>query len=396
MARLKPLFHYAILGSLRASSFKKSGATKILEVCLVCVLIYAFYREVIVVLTGAPLARIAAGRLIILVLSAFCILLPAGVFPSVPADSLAAYPLSRVQAATYRVISQWLDWKVAPLFAASLIGIAALLWTPNPLMEMMRGIAALLFACLCGTALALWTSSLRKNSRASAHSMKLRKMHRFPLLHKELAYFGRTFNPYLCLLIAAAAGYSEIISSWMTGAEVVAPLLIIFSLLLGLVLNPFALSSESELHRYRIMPATFSRILGTKHLAIIVILVLSASPLLAAVFYRQSSKGSAIAIAEVPLFLISLLLTGMLLMHTHSARRIRIKFWSPSSNPAAIGLIFTALVLNAASPLLSVFLTREVRRFEFRVGIISAEFGVLLLVYVILLRRQRWESSNDA
>ncbi len=367
-----------------------------LKFCLVCALIYAYYREVRVVLTGAPLARIAAGRLMILVLSGICLLLPPGVTPSVPADSLATYPLSRVQAVLYRVISQWLDWKVAPLFAASLIGIAALLWTPNPLMEMIRGVAALLFGCLCGTAIALWTSSLRKHSRESAHVIEPSKMHRFPLLHKELAYFGRTLNPYLCLLIAAAAGYSEITSSWMTGAEVAAPFLIICSLLLPLVLNPFALSSESELHRYRIMPATFSRILGTKHLAVTVIVLSSASPLLAAALYRQSLKDSSIATAEVALVLISLLLTGILLMHARSASKIRIRFWSPSSSTEAIGLVFAAMVLNAVPSILSVFLIREVTRPEFRVGIISAEFGALLLVYVILLRRQRWEFSNYA
>lgn len=396
MARLKPLLRYAILSNRRAFSLDKSGATRGLEICLIGGLIYAYARELKIVLTGIPPMRIAAGHLIILVLSGFWFFVPVSVIPPIPSDSIAAYPLSRSQAAAYRLISQWLDWKIPPLFAVSLIGVAALFRIPNAPMEMVRGIVILLFACFCGTAFALWTSSLRNRSRASAQRTRLLKMHRMPLFRKEFVYFCRTLYPYLGLLIAIVAGYSEIIASWMTPAEVIAPLLLISALQLRVVLNPFALSSLPELHRYRILPATFSHVLGTKHLALMAIVSLSASPLFAAVLYCQSLKDSLITLGEVGLVLIGFLLAGVLLMRARSARHIRMRFWSLSSGGMAIGLGYMAMAVNATPPLLSVLITVRVRSFGARVGLIWAELWILLLVYVFLLRRQRWEAPEGA
>jgi hypothetical protein len=390
MARMRSLLHYARLSRQRSMSLKRSGMAKGIELCIVALLLFAYYKQLKLMMTGPPSSRLPASELVILVLAMLWLLLPIGTIPSIPASLLTVYPLSQTQRVGYRLLSHWLDWKVTALFAASVVGIVAIALTPRPLMRIAQAICVLAAACTGGTALALGTAALQNRSLCSTQNTKARRIRRFPLFYKEITYFSRTLDPYLALLIAVAAGYTETIAAWMTPAKATLPLLLLSVIQLPSVLNPFALNTRSEIDRYRLMPFSFARILANKHASSAALFLLSALPLVGALLFRLTWRQSIFTIAQLALILVSFLLTGLVLMHTLSAQNIKMRVGGLAGEGLTLGLFSVAAIMNAFFPLAVLFCTRGSW-----LVLQAAAFGapiVLGLFYAWLLRRQTWLS----
>jgi hypothetical protein len=78
MAWLRPLLHYARLSQRRSLSLKRSGMAKAMELCIAVLLLFAYYRQLKLILTGPPSSRLPAAEFVILVLAMLWLLLPIG------------------------------------------------------------------------------------------------------------------------------------------------------------------------------------------------------------------------------------------------------------------------------------------------------------------------------
>jgi len=373
----------------RFFALKRSGMTKGTELCTVALLLFAYYRQLKLVMTGPPFLRLPAAERMVFVLTGLWILLPISISPSIPGLLLAPYPLSRLQRIGYRLLSHWLEWKVFALLAASVVCIVAVASTPRPWIHMAQTVCVLVAGCMGGTALALGSAVLQSYSVTPAQRPQVWKPRKFPLLRKELVYFSRTLDPYVAFLIAIAAGYTEIIASWMTPAKATLPLLLVVIIQLPSVLNPFGLDSSSEMVRYRFIPVAFARILANKHAAIATLLFLSASPLLGALVFRLPWQESLFAISQFALILSNFLLTGLVLMRTQSAQNIKMRFGGLAGDGLTLGLFAIAVTMCSFLQLALLFVARDssaVLRAETSVGALV----VLCIFYFWLLQRQKW------
>ena len=391
MARLGPLLHYARVSRKRSFALKRSGMAKGAELCIVALLLLAYYRQLKLVMTGPPFLRFPAAEWMVFVLAALWILLPISISLSIPAPLLTTYPLSRSQRIGYLLLSHWLEWKAFALLAASVVGIVAVASTPRPWMHMAQAVCVVVAGCVGGTALALGSAALQSYSVTSGQRPQAWKSRKFPLFWKELVYFSRTLDPYVAFLIAIAAGYTEVIASWMTPAKATLPLLLIVVIQLPSVLNPFGLDSSSEMVRYRFIPVAFARILANKHAAIATFIFLSASPLLGTLLFRMPWRQSLFAISQFALILTSFLLTGLVLMRTQSAQNIKMRFGGLAGDGLTLELFAVAVTMCSFLPLAVLFVARDssaVLRAATSVGVLVG----LGMLYFWLLQRQKWPS----
>jgi hypothetical protein len=389
MAGLGTLLRYARLSRRRSLALKRSGMEKGAELCVFALLLWAYCRQLKLMVSGPLSSRWTAAEWMIAALAVLWTLMPVSVSPSIPVQGLSVYPLSGVKRAVYRLLSHWLDPKIAWLFGASAVNLVAVAWTAQPWLHVAQVLCVLVLACCTGTALALGGSAVEDRGASSSRSSRARRPRRFPLLWKELAYFARTLDPWMALLLAIAAGYTEVVGSWMTPAKATLPLLLISIVQLPAVLNPFALDSDSERDRYRLMPVAFASVVARKHAAVAALFLLSALPLMAALLFRISWRESFLAVAQLGLILESFLLSGLVLMDTPSARSIRMHFGGMAGDGLTIGTLAVAVTINAFFPIPVAFALRR-NGFGPKAAI---EFGALLAVglyYLWLLRRQRW------
>jgi hypothetical protein len=389
MARLRPLFHYALVSNRRAFALKRSSMARGFEYCLAFVIAYAFCKQLWSVMTGPGSARLAVAKPLVFILGALWVLLPLSSSPAFSAQQLAGYPLSRRQQGVYRLLSHWLDWKAAALLIASLACVMAVAWTPRGLLHMALATGLMLAGGICGTALALAATRLQTCGREVAKGQRSLKVRNYPLFRKELTYYARTLDPYAALLIALAAGYTEQAAQWMTPIKATIPLLIISVVQLSAVLNPFALDTQTERDRYRSLPLSFARILANKHAALAAIFLISESPLVAALLWQLPWLEGSAVLAELAVILVSYLLTGLVLMRTPSAGNIRIRMGGFSGQGLTLELYASAMILNALFPLAVLFLARG-RLPLLHVAIPLAMFVALSALYLWLLRRQKW------
>jgi hypothetical protein len=389
MARLRPLFHYALVSNRRAFALKRSAMARGFEYGLAFVIAYAFCKQLWSVMTGPGSARLAVAKPLVFILGALWVLLPLSSSPAFSAQQLAGYPLSRRQQGVYRLLSHWLDWKAAALLIASLACVIALAWTPRGLLHMALAMGLMLVGGICGTALAIAATQLQTCNGEAAKGRRALKMRSNPLFRKELTYYARTLDPYAALLIAMVAGYTELAAQWMTPIKATIPLLLISVTLLMAVLNPFALDAQTERDRYRSLPLSFARILANKHAALAVIFLVSESPLVAALLWQLPWLDGFAVLAELAVILVSYLLTGLVLMRTPSAGNIRIRMGSFSGQGITLELYTQAIAMNALFPLAVLFLARG-RLPLLHVAIPLAMFVALSALYLWLLRRQNW------
>jgi hypothetical protein len=386
MARLMPLLRYALLSRRRAYALRRSALAKGVDLCVAALCAYFFCRQIFLVLTAAAQVRLAAAELLCLTLAVLWLLLPLSLSPTLPASLLASFPLSRRQLAAYRLLSLWLDWKSVALALASAVSVVAVAFTPSGLLYSAQAAGLFLAGGLSGTLLAQAATRLQSQALPLAAHRSLRKN---PLLHKELAYYARTLDPYAALLFALAAAYTEVLTPWMTPAKALVPLLLIALLQLPAALHPFALDSPAEQDRYRSLPVSFTRILANKHQALALLYLFSVSPLLAALFWQLPWMQSITVAAEAVLVLICLLLAGLILMRMPSARGIQMRMGGFSGQGLTLELFFQAAVLSSLLPLTVLFLTQG------RSPLLHAALplGLCLVsgkVYFWLLSRQRW------
>jgi hypothetical protein len=391
MARLKPLLRYALLSNRRAYAQRRSALAKGVDLCIAGLCAYFFCRQIQIVVTATAPASLAAAEVLCFLLSALWLLLPLSVNPGLPASLLTTYPLSRRQLALYRLLSHWLDWKSAALLAASVVSVVAAAFTPPGLLRAAQAAGLFLSANLSGSLLA--EAATRLQTRDLPFTTHHRTLRKNPLFRKELAYYARTLDPYAALLFALAAAYTELLAPWMTPAKTLVPLLLIGLLQLPAALHPFALDSPAEQDRYRSLPISFARIVANKHQALAMLFLLNVSPFLAALFWQLPWLQSVAVSAEAALVLIGLLLSGLILMHMPSARRIQMRIGGFAGQGLTLELFFQAAVLSALLPLAVLFLAQG--RSPLLHAAIPLGFCLVSAnLYLWLLSRQRWLPSR--
>jgi hypothetical protein len=387
MARLRPLLHYALLSNRRAYAQRRSALAKGVDLCIAALCAYFFCRQIQLIVTAAAPASLAAAEVLCLALSALWLLLPLSLNPILPASLLATYPLSRRQLVLYRLLTHWLDWKAVALLTASAVSVVAVAITTHGLLHGIQAACLFLAAGLSGSLLAEAASCLQSCDLPFA--MHRRTLRGNPLLHKELAYYARTLDPYAALLVALAAAYTELLTPWMTPSKALVPLQLIALLQLPAVLHPFALDSPAEQDRYRSLPIRFARIVANKHQALAALFLLSVSPLLAALFWQLPWLQSIAVGSEAALVLISLLLTGLILMRLPSARKIQMRIGGFAGQGLTLDLFFQAAVLSALFPLAVLFLAQG--RSPLLHALLPLGFCLISTrLYLWLLDRQHW------
>ena len=180
----------------------------------------------------------------------------------------------------------------------------------------------------------------------------------------------------------------------MTPAKALLPLLLIATLQIPAVLNPFGLERRSEMDRYRLFPAPYWKLLMQKHLALAALFHASAVPLAAALACRMSLPEICATAIQFCLVLMSLLLMGTILMRTPSARWIRISFGSISGSNMPLTLVVEAVLLLALVPVagaIAIRGTAPITACFIALGILTG----VIAAYVLLIRRQLWPTVAE-
>lgn len=386
MAGLSSLLKYGLLDRRRASRVEKSGGTRLLEICIAAGLAFGFAKQIWTILTGSPERQLSAETTATCVLSLLLLLIPMNLRTAFSAEVLLVFPISKPQRLFIGVIAQILDWRMITLLVASAITILSLARTPKPISQVLGVSALLLASCIAGIGFAIGADFLRKRIRIKGRASRPPQTSRYPLLRKELGYLLRTLNPYISFLVGVAVACTEIAGRWITPGKAVISLLLIAMLQLPPLLNPFALDSESEIDRYRIMPKAQGNIVAGKHLANVLLLALCFMPLLFVIALHQSWIDTVRTLTEAALVELGGLFAAMLFMGTALARQIRMEFWKTSGESMS-----PALFLLASASTASVVLIPWLIHFEFRSSAVSLGTSVgtalvLLLIYSKWLR----------
>ena len=391
MAKVGVLVKSARLSRSRAIRWEKSGMTRLLEGGIATVLVVVFVQLVWTILAGPTGKKILAERMILAVISLFWLSIPASIQTGFSSEALLTFPLTRRQRISFAVACHILDWKIAALIAASGIAILSLVRTSDPIPHMLHASGFLLAACTAGTGLVMGSSLLRKRSRSrKKFDIQRLQTHLYPVFHKELFYLLRTLDPHLAFLVAAAAGWTEMSAAWMTPGKAMIPLLLISFLQLPSILNPFALNSESEMERYKLLPIRAGAIICRKHLASVLVLLLTAFPLLFACAWRQPWPDSLRTFIEFGLVVSGLLLSAMLLMRTSSARMIRAEFWKLSGDGMSPVLFISAGIVAAAPVCVWWLIQSRLRQALLGAGVSIALIAAILTLYAQWLNRHIW------
>lgn len=398
MARLRPLFHYARLSDRRAWTVKRSGVEKLLEYGVGIVLVYALLQQLrTIAMSPLPMSLLAARQMLLAIAVAW-VLLPSTASTSIPVRRFAQYPLTGFQRAAYRVATLCLSWRIAAVFGVSLLSVLAFIRAPHPAVSIAEAAGLLMIAACAGLASAIVFPKLQSGVLSSRRSGAAGASRSYPLLRKELRCYARTLDLYLALAVSIAAGLTEHLGTWMTPAKATVPILLLAFLQLPAVLNPFGLESSAELDRYRLLPVPFWKLLLNKHIALALLLSLSAAPIAAALVYRMPWADSCMTALQFFLVLLSWLATGSLLMGTRAARQILMAYGTVSGNGMSMLLAATAACLVAAVPVGGAVVMRTITMRK--MGPVAEDSTALVLlslltvVYVLILRKQDWPAGE--
>lgn len=390
MARLIALFRFIALDRRRAEA-QRSGTVRLLEMIVGLILLGGFASLFWRAFTAPMGARMQAQSTLIQALIFFWIVLPASLQPPHPPGRYLLFPISRAQRLSLRFAARWLRWSILALVTASLTTLVAVLRTDWPSTEMRQNAALLAAPPFIGFAFASAAEFLLAGfsvPRLRATPPVLLARFRWSLLlRKELFDLFRTLDPVLVLLVAGAVAASEFVAPWLTPAKALAPLLLLASFLLPAALNPFALCSRAELDRYRLMPASFARLVAVKYAALALVFLIATSPLLAVLLATPSGRP---ALPCIPLVLLGLLLSGLIFGRLPAARCIRMKPGTLSGEGMSFGLFFASVAVMAAPVALALL---SAGRFHARLAqsaVLLAAGLLLALADGTLLARQRW------
>lgn len=351
MARVRALLAHARTSDRRVSETTRSGTEKLFEVCLAAGASYALLQQLKAIATGPPDLRMKAGHLVVLVLCLLWALVPLSIQPTMPVQSLRLYPLTTTQEFTFHVLSFLQNRRLLALSAVSFAVIITLFRVPNPLLHFAGASAALIISMLFGLVLATFLRRSASGSSFPLLSRRILNSKAFPLARKEFRYFSRTLDPYVALLIALAAGYSEYLGAWMTPAKAMLPMLVFAVMYLPLVLNPFGLDAPHERDRYSLLPISPCKILLLKHIVLAFLFLASLIPLAGSLFYRMSLQEGSITALLILVVLLNWLYTGLILMRLPAARTVRITFGMLSGDGMSLLLTLQATALLLALPI---------------------------------------------
>lgn len=359
MARLRELLAYARLCDRRSAM--RTGPFRAFTLLVGAGVAFGFVGQLKLMTFGPVASRLQAAEHLILALSALWLLLPLSIRPSIPVSSLHVYPITDRQRLIYSLLSHLQNKQAVVIVIASLLIALALIRVPESALRIAQAATCFLVAASTGVALSCAFTSLttiqsnffktreRSPLRSSAHS----------LFRKEVSYFARTLDPYVGLIISAGFGYSEYLASWLTPAKATVPMLLVAAVQLPAVVNPFALDSAAEMDRYRLMPLPPWKIAARKHLALITILLLTMSPLIAAAVMRMTLQHELATLGELFIILASWLCAGVILMRLDESSRIQMSFGSLSGTGFPLGLFGFAVVILVSAPLANAFVLRS-------------------------------------
>lgn len=136
----------------------------------------------------------------------------------------------------------------------------------------------------------------------------------------------------------------------MVGSALIAPKPLPRTTATGLV--EFALDTVQGRERYRLFPISYRRIIFYKHVALVLIFAVASIPLTAAVAYRTSPVQWFAVIMASLMIMLGWCCSGLLLMHTPSALRVRMAFGTLSGEGMSIALALGCAVLMGMAPVL--------------------------------------------
>jgi hypothetical protein len=359
MARLRELLAYARLNDRRSALH--SGSFRAFTLLVGAGSAFGFVSQLKRVLFGPVALRLQSAEYLIFAVSALWLLVPLSARPSIPASSLHIYPITDRQRLIYRLLSHLQNTQAVVIVIASLLSILALIHVPEPALRMAQAATCFIVAASAGVALSsafIKLTTIQSNFRRTRERKSLQSL-AHPLFRKEVSYFARTLDPYLGLIISAGFGYSEYLASWLTPAKATLPMLLVTAVQLSAVANPFALDSAAEMDRYRLMPLPPWKISARKHLALITILLLTMSPLIAATFMRMTLQHDLATLVELCIILASWLCAGVILMRLDESSTIQMSFGSLSGTGFSLGLFGLAVVILVSAPLANAFVLRS-------------------------------------
>lgn len=337
MARLRPLLRLARISDRRWSTTTRSGIEQALGALFSAGCVFTIYRQLERIVTGPLLNGLAAERLLSIFLCLAWVLIPLSIRTSVPLSSLFLYPLNRRQRTLYFVFGHLQKPQLLALCAASLLVMAAELWLPHPYLRIVGRTGWFLLSALIGFGLGTATRFLQRGTEAFRNTGRTISRP-FPFVRKELSYFSKTLDPYLALMLSLAVGYSEYVGTWLTPFKLFIPLSMIAMILSAAVLQPFALDMPSERERYKLFPVPYRRIVVQKHIALALLFGCVNSPMMAVLVVREPYTQIFPSILIVLLVLVTWLCSGVLLMQTPSAKRVRMAFGALSGEGMSLGL----------------------------------------------------------
>jgi hypothetical protein len=386
MARLSSVLALARLSDRRWSSTMRSGGERSVEALFGAGCAFAIWHQLKLVVYGRTTERFAAERLLLLCVCVAWIIVPLSVRPSIPLSSLASYPLSSRQRVSYLIASYLQKPRMLAVFGVSLLTVVAELWLPLPVRHISQAIVSFLLSATVGLGFGMAAERIQKRGHSAPNRGKPTSRP-FPFVRKELAYFSRTLDPYLALLLSVVAGYSEYLGVWLTPLRLLLPLLLIALIQSSAILNPFALDSALERERYQLLPVSYRHIVVQKHAALAVVLASTTAPLVAALFYRMPVSQLLPSLLMIALVFISWFDAGLLLMQTQSAQRVRMAFGSLSGEGMSLALALFCGVLVCTVPVLTAVVM--VRFPHEEVPALSAALALLTLLYAARLRSLR-------
>ena len=389
MARLRTLLASARLSDRRCWLARRAGGEVILEFLLAMAMAALYLRQLKAVAFGPVPLRESAASWLLLVLVLAWLVLPASIHPSISDRHLAQFPLTRLERAAYRWMSYLQSPPLLVVVLASVPAVCSMAGLKYPWCAMAGAVALFLLAAVLGLSLAMALSALLSQRIQRQNRPKL---HRHPLMWRNLRQFTGTLDPYLAFTVSAVAGLTEYFGNWLTPAKVAVPLLLIALLQLCTVLNPFGLEMRTEQERWRLLPTPFWKILLGKHVALAVIFLLSAIPLALALALRLPRAEFCATSVQFLIVLMSWLLTGLMLMRFSASRQIHMAAGSLSGSNMPLSLAMISLVMLATVPVAESIALRGARPI---VALLLAmgTLAILFFCYMLFLRRQNWPEA---
>ncbi len=377
MARLRAMLALSRLSDRRWSATERSGEEKADAALFGAACAFAIFKQLHLLVFGPLVARLPAERLLVLCLCFAWIVVPLAVRPSIPVSSLGLFPLTRQQRVLYAAVSYLQNVRLFAVLGASLLIVAAEFWLPSPFLHATKAVVSFMLSAIAGLSLSVGLTLVQNRGRAFI-SRRALASHAFPMVRKELAYFRRTLDPYLALLLSLVAGYSEYLSAWVTPLRLLLPLLLIAVIQSSAVLNPFGLDTAQERERYKLLPISYRRVILQKHTALAVLSLGTTAPLIAALAWRMPFHQFVAAMLASLLVLVSWCCSGLLLMHTPSAHRVRMAFGTLSGDGMSIALAFGCAFLVCFVPVLAALIALRYPH----LNIATLGSGLLLLAIV--------------